>query len=117
MKLLRIIGRIASWALVVMLVLQSVQMFSGESLHGEAMGTELLLLSMVVIENTLWVFSKPKRPYLKYTVFYEDGSRETYIENAESPYAINSNPKLRATNIAVSYFESDKDEVKNEQSH
>ena len=116
MKLLRIIGRIAGWVLVVMLVLQSVQMFSGEPLHGEAMGTELLLLSMIVIETTLRVFSKPKHPYLKYTVFYEDGSHETYIENAESSYAINSNPKLRATNIVVSCFESDKDEVKNEQS-
>lgn len=111
MKLLRIIGRIAGWVLVVMLVLQSVQMFSGESLHGEAMGTELLLLSMIVIETTLRVFSKPKHPYLKYTVFYEDGSHETYIENAESQYMIKSSPNLIATAISVSYFQSDKDEV------
>ena len=117
MKLLRIIGRIAGWALAVILVFQSVQMLSGESLHGATMGTELLLLSMIVIENVIWVFSKPKRPYLRYIIVYEDGSEETRVVDAESPYMIKSNPDLIATAISVSYFESDKDEVKNEQSH
>lgn len=111
---MRILGKICAWVAATMLVLQAISMFYGYPIHGVACGVELIALAAWCATDAIVYFKKPKHPYLKWTVTYQDGTQRAITMRADAQTVIPATPGNPIVDLAGFYFESDKGEANNE---
>ena len=111
---MRIFGKVCGWFLAAMLALQAIQLFGGATLNGPVFAAEFIVLAILTAESAILDFKKPKHPYLKYTIYYEDGTEESYIEDAKHQNGHTTKQNAGVIGIETTYFEGDKNEVNNE---
>jgi hypothetical protein len=113
MNKLRITGKIVGYFLTVVLIFQAIAIFSGSPIDRIPFGIELIPLSLLIALDTAMRYKKPKYPYVRYMFIYDDGTTEDKIVSNDEPITVKIDKNIKAINIH--YFESGKDEVKNEQ--
>jgi len=111
-KALRISGIICGLVVAAMLVLQAICIFYGHSLRGATFGIELLALAIWCATDAIIDSKKPKHPYLKWVVTYQDSTQRTITMRADDMQLIPATPDNPIVDLAVTYFESDKDEAR-----
>lgn len=112
---MRIVGKVCGWAAAAMLVLQAISMFYGYPIQGIAGGIELIALAVSCATDAIFNFERPKRPYLEWRATYKDGIEKKFTMPAKAQFSIPATPENPVIKLGVTYFESDKDEVKDEQ--
>ena len=112
---MRILGKICGWVAAALLVLQAICVFYGYPLHGTAGGIELITLAAWCATDAIVYFKKPKHPYLRWVVSYQDGTQKSLVMRADEQFSIPAKSDNPVVKLDVIYFESDKDEVANEQ--
>lgn len=112
---MRIFGRICGWVAATMLVLQAICVFYGYPLHGNAGGVELITLAAWCATDAIVYFKKPKNPYLRVKFRRDDGAVDEFVVRADHTTTFSESLQKPFHALDIVFFESDKNEVANEQ--
>lgn len=107
---MRIFGRVCGFVAGALLILQAIGVFLGYSLHGVAFGIELIALAVGCITDAFVYFKKPKHPFLRIKFCYNDGLQFERVVRADRPFDVKEDLRL-LRQIAITTFESEKDEA------
>lgn len=114
---MRTLGKICAWGSAVGLALLAVGEFNGNATPNFWAGIFFALFAAESAADGFCYFKKPKRPYLKWTVTYQDGTQRAITMRADAQTVIPATPGNPIVDLAGFYFESDKDEASNEQTN
>lgn len=115
---MRILGKICAWGAAVGLALLAVGEFNGAVTPNFWVGMFFALFAVESVADSFCYFKKPKHPYLRWVATYQDGTQKDFIMRADEAQAIiPTMPGNPIVGLGGFYFESDKDEVSNEQTN
>lgn len=105
-------GKVLAVFLALIIAFQGIGEFYGLPISSPIYGVELIVIAVIIIVESNYLFQKPKYPYVRYTFVYDDGTSEDRIVSNDEPIAVKIDKEIKS--IKIHYFESDKDEVANE---
>lgn len=111
---MRIFGKVCGWVLAAILALQAIQIFGGASLSGPTFAAELIALAIIVAEDAIFDFKKPKHPYLRINFRRDDGTTDEFVVRLDRTVTFEGPLQKPVRTLDIVYFQSDKDEATNE---